>query len=276
MADASEKLTIQEVYAYAQDIKSSVETYYEIFKPADSNFTDTEKIFLYRINRLEYFPARLLVLVAMKCVDESEKRERLFKELERFVFLMKFKPYHFTDTKVDHLAIQLRAGDLTVEEITRKLTSAADSFAKSSDFKDAIASIGKGNGYYSWSPLRYFMYEYEQWLKSQAKTSRDRLDWAEFCKEDFDSDHKTIEHIYPQKPKTTSWKAPFEPYLIKERNVLRNSLGNLLPLSQPKNSSLGNRDFEEKKEVPITKRDTAMDVTRRLRYREKIAGHPCI
>lgn len=247
LPDAEERLTIQEVYAYAQDIKSSVETYYRIFKPSDSSFTDTEKVFLYRINRLEYFPGRLLVLVSMRCVREPEKREPLFQALERFIFLMRFKPYHFSDTKVDHLAVELKAGELTAEEITRKLTIATDAFVKTSDFNDAIASIGKSSGYYSWSPLRYFMYEYEQWLKSQAKTSRDRLDWAEFSKEDFDSDHKTIEHIYPQKPKSASWKAPFEPYMVKERNVLRNSLGNLLPLSQPKNSSLGNKDFEEKK-----------------------------
>jgi hypothetical protein len=245
--DAEEKLTIQEVYAYAQDIKASVETYYRIFKPADSNFTDTEKIFLHRINRADFFPGRLLALVAIKCVREVDKRERLFQALERYIFLMKFKPYHFSDMKVDHMAVQLKAGDLTAEDIARKLTSSADAFVKTSDFKDAIASIGKSGGYYSWSPLRYFMYEYEQSLKSQAKTNRDRLDWAEFSKEDYDSDHKTIEHIYPQKVRSVSWKLPFESYSVKERNTLRNSLGNLLPLSQPKNSSLGNKDFEEKR-----------------------------
>ncbi|WP_186248401.1 DUF262 domain-containing protein [Burkholderia gladioli] len=246
-SSAEDKLTIQDVYAYAQDIKSSVETYYQIFKPADSNFTDTEKIFLHRINRLDFFPGRLLVLASMKCVPEPEKRERLFETLERFIFLMRFKMYHFTDTKIDHMAVALKAGDLTADEISRKLTNTIDAFVKTADFKDAIASIGKGGGYYTWSPLRYFMYEYEQWLKSQARTERDRLDWTEFSKEDFDSDHKTIEHIYPQKAKSASWKTPFDAYLIKERNTLRNSLGNLLPLSQPKNSSLGNKDFEEKK-----------------------------
>lgn len=245
--DAQEKLTIQEVYAYAQDIKASVEVYYRIYKPVDSKFTNDEKIFLDRLNRLEFFSGRLLVLAAVKCVDDPEKRQRLFQALERFTFLMRFRPYYFSDTKVDHLAVGLKAGDLTIDEVTRKLTSATDAFVKSSDFPEVIASVGKGNGYYSWSPLRYFMYEYEQWLRTQAKTNRDRLDWVEFSKEDYEIDHKTIEHIYPQKPKPPTWRTAFERYSVKERNILRNSLGNLLPLSRAKNAALGNRAFLEKK-----------------------------
>lgn len=246
-ADATKKLTIQEVYAYAQDIKSSVETYYQIFKPEDSTFTEGEKISLHRINRLAYAAGRLLALIAMRNSKNDGKREALFQILERFIFLMRFKPYYFSDVKVDHLAVGLKAGELSIEEITRKMASATDLFVKTSDFRDAIASIGKGNGFYTWSPLRYFMYEYEQWLKLQAKTNRDRLDWFEFCKEDFDTDHKTIEHIYPQKPKSGTWKNGFDKYSVKERNFLRNSLGNLLPLSHAKNASLGNKIFAEKK-----------------------------
>lgn len=40
----------------------------------------------------------------------------------------------------------------------------------------------------------------------------------------------------------------FSVYSISQRRALKNSLGNLLPLSRPKNSSLQDKCFENKKE----------------------------
>ena len=46
------------------------------------------------------------------------------------------------------------------------------------------------------------------------------------------------------------WRKPFEQFEVKQRNALRHSLGNLLPLSKPKNSSLKNKCFSEKRDNP--------------------------
>ncbi|MGC8164960.1 HNH endonuclease family protein, partial [Salmonella enterica] len=59
-------------------------------------------------------------------------------------------------------------------------------------------------------------------------------------------DHKTIEHIYPQNPRNPEWTNLFDKYSSKEKNLLRHSIGNLLPLSHPKNSSFQNKPFSEK------------------------------
>jgi Protein of unknown function (DUF1524) len=91
------------------------------------------------------------------------------------------------------------------------------------------------------------MFEYEQELLAKSRTNREKLIWDEFIREDFETDYRTVEHIYPQKVVDDCWKKPFARYLVKERNILKNSIGNLVPLSKPKNSSLQNKCFVEKK-----------------------------
>jgi hypothetical protein len=55
-----------------------------------------------------------------------------------------------------------------------------------------------------------------------------------------------VEHIYPQRARNIYWSDRFGTYAANERRALRNSLGNLLALSIPKNASLGNKPFPEK------------------------------
>lgn len=72
----------------------------------------------------------------------------------------------------------------------------------------------------------------------------DRLHWDEFNKSK--KDHETIEHIYPFAPVQGEWPE-FEARSEGERAILRNSLGNLLALSQSRNSKFSNRAFAVKK-----------------------------
>ena len=104
-----------------------------------------------------------------------------------------------------------------------------------------------GGGYYSWKTINYFLYEYELHLKDKVKAERFKIDWDIFSREKFTSDYNSIEHIYPQKAKDQTWKQTFEGYTVTQRRLLRNSLGNLLALSSPRNASLGNKPFLEKK-----------------------------
>ena len=145
------------------------------------------------------------------------------------------------------MAIKLKAVEHTTEEIARKIDSSCKNFIESKDFFEALRLIGKGDGYYGWSSLRYFLFEYEQHLRLKSKTSRQLLNWDTFQSENFDSDHKSIEHIYPQKASDPYWKDQFTKYSVSERNILRNSLGNLLPVSVAKNSSLSNKAFSIKR-----------------------------
>jgi hypothetical protein len=102
----------------------------------------------------------------------------------------------------------------------------------------------KTSGFYDWSGIRYFLYEYEMYLQSSSKTNKKKIDWDEYIKEQ--DDFVTIEHILPQTPKDSCWTDVLRGLTKKQKNYVTDSLGNLLPLSRPKNSSLQNKCFQNK------------------------------
>jgi hypothetical protein len=101
------------------------------------------------------------------------------------------------------------------------------------------------DGFYSWKGLRYFLFEYEQHLKASVGMGGSKLNWDEF--NSAKKDHVTIEHIFPATPTVGDWPQ-FELLSSLEQAKLRNSLGNLLALSQSRNSSASNRPFAKKKQ----------------------------
>jgi hypothetical protein len=243
------KLSVHDIYGYAQDIGEAVKSYFEVTTPEFSTWPDKQKILLSQINRLGFFDIFFFAVALMRKIKDSEGRERALIAAERAGFLYRIKPYYFNTNgfALEQDALRLLSGSRTPEEISRHLNSLSDRFATSTEFRDALRGIGKSNGYYSWGAIRYFMYEYEQHLRTLSKTTRQLLDWQEYKIEGFDSDHKTIEHIYPQRAVDQYWKTQFEVFTVPERNTLRNSLGNLLPVSHAKNSSLSNKSFAIKK-----------------------------
>ena len=60
-------------------------------------------------------------------------------------------------------------------------------------------------------------------------------------------DKVSIEHIYPQSPGNDYWKNAFLHETDEQKKLLTGSLGNLLPLSRSKNSSIQNDSFPDKK-----------------------------
>lgn len=246
-SDAEQPLAVEDIFRYAMDIKTFVALYFRIANPAESDYSSPMKVRLEQINRLGNYGGMLLAVTLIGEEITIESKEQVLHSLERFLFLQKFRPYRFHETRLMQLALKLKIREFEPEEVKRKLDSACESFLSSPEFIDSLSKIGKEGGYYGWSPMRYFMFEYEQHLRSKSKTARAVLDWNEFSKEDFAADHKSIEHIYPQTGNPPYWRERFGKYGVRERNVLRNSVGNLLPVSRPKNSSLGNKPFPEKK-----------------------------
>jgi hypothetical protein len=246
--ESKNSLEISDVYGYSQSIKSLVKTYYLVAHPEDGDWTDFEKLKLSQINRLEDRGIFMVCTAIMHKSEISKEREAVLTAIERVGFLFKLRRYFFEFDMID-IAGKLFSGKMNIDTLAKKMTEAGDSFAKSKELKDSITSIGKpsGGGYYGWRQLRYFMYEYEQELRAQSKTSRQLLKWSEDISREHEKDHKTIEHIYPQKAEGNAWKNVFVQYTIKQRNLLKNSLGNLLPVSHGKNASLSNKGFELKK-----------------------------
>jgi len=111
-----------------------------------------------------------------------------------------------------------------------------------------LFNFERGNkGFYRWWYLKYFLFEYDLYLKNAFSETNNKIEI-----EDYDS--TTIEHIIPQQY-WDNWNevvGEFSNSIIDENKslgikILINTLGNLTILKNGKNSSLGNRSWENKK-----------------------------
>ena len=182
---------------------------------------------------------------------ETQKlRMELLKVLERHAFLsslIRFRYYFDIDENVFiDIANQLTGKETTPEAAIKHIAAKVDDAMTGKDLIKVILDNFKRNqSYYGWDGIRYFLYEYEVSLKEASKTYSDKLSWDVFSQDD--RDYHTVEHIYPQRPRKKEWTSIYSSYTTKQKSTLRHSLGNLVPLSKPKNSSFSNKSFEDKK-----------------------------
>ncbi|MER0203412.1 MAG: DUF1524 domain-containing protein [Nitrosomonas sp.] len=243
-------LSIKSLYDYAQSVKTSVEKYYRLFNPADASISGEEKIYLERLRRLGIDTDMAVLLLALFQVkSDVSTRVNILVLLEKIHFLYSISPYIEGLDRIEYmkLGVDLSAGNQSVKQIIDKLITHSNQMVKKIHFSTVLAISTKYKSYYGWKGIKYFMFEYEQSLLEKSRTKRNKLIWDEFIKEDFETDYRTVEHIYPQKVISDCWKRLFNNYEVSQRNTLKNSIGNLIPLSISKNSSLQNKCFTEKK-----------------------------
>jgi len=247
-------LSVQEVYSYVQSLKESVEIWYSLMNPNDSSLPDSEKDWLAKLNRLDFLEIAPLITVFFQKEKNSRTRIRLLRAVERLLFFRSLTRYSFTfdadkSNIVLTLATQLGNGEATADKVIRDVEEITESLSSNSLVMERITADLRSSGFYAWRGIRYFLYEYELSLKARSKAHRDKIDWDSFVRpergEDI-RDYHTVEHIYPQRPKKDCWIEKFVQYSDKERKALRHSLGNLVPLSSPKNSSFSNQCFVDK------------------------------
>jgi hypothetical protein len=248
-------LTIRDIYNYVKSLKNSVETWYQLLNPQDSGFTDDEKFWLERINRLEEVLratplSTVLIMVFYQKEKSISQRVRLLKAVERYLFILTFPlrlSFAYDGRFLDWTgaADQIMAGeqpDKVVKDIEQWID---EEYGKASSMEQIVNDF-RATGFYNWRGCRYFLYEYELELTRKAKRYGSAIDWNTLITEDR-RDYHTVEHVYPQQPRKGCWTSKFQKYTDKERTSLRHSLGNLTALSQPKNSTFQNECFEEKK-----------------------------
>lgn len=121
-------------------------------------------------------------------------------------------------------------------------------------------------GFHRWGNLKYFLFEYEEYLKQLAKETNDKVTIDDF-------NETSIEHIIPQ-DFWDHWKDEVnfvtngldEGKYEQARKVIINTLGNLTILKNGKNSSLGNKSWKEKKERFRTGSYNEIDVSRHEKW----------
>ena len=110
-----------------------------------------------------------------------------------------------------------------------------------------IFNKDENKGFYTWDGCRYFLYEYERSLFKEEHGGKIFLNKEWWSKNKSDEGKTlTIEHIYPQTPKENDWNE-FDSFDDKDKKILRNLLGNLLPIANSENIKLGNHNFLTKR-----------------------------
>ncbi|EIF6158339.1 DUF262 domain-containing protein [Clostridium perfringens] len=249
------KLSPEEILDYVRSLKTTAKHWYNSFNPMQSNdLTKDEKIWIDRLNRINISYFRPLVVASFLRNDiSSEERVQLFKEIERFIFIV-FRlgraPSNYKNSEYYGFARKLRKKEVRIEEVCENIKNRVEEWSEASTrfdikpFKNYISKKFKdGNGFYDWNGLHYFLYEYE--YDKVLKDGNKKIDWNLFVKND--KDKVSIEHIYPQTPTNKEWINVFQDYTEEQRKILNGTLGNLLPLSRSKNSSMQNDSFDKKK-----------------------------
>lgn len=254
------KLSPKEISDYVKSLQSAAVHWYNSFNPLNNQeLTKEEQLWLDRLNRIGIAYFRPLVVSSYLRDDiKAKDRIKLFKEIERFIFLAfrvgrAFSSYR--NSEYYRLTKLLRNGSVSVDDVCETLRDRLEYWISPSadfdtqSFKTYIGRHFKnGGGFYWWNGLHYFLYEYEQ--EKVRQNGNPKIDWALFVKSE--KDKVSIEHIYPQTPEHQYWKKAFRKNNDKQKMYLTGSLGNLLPLSSSKNSSMHNDSFPNKK-APVGK-----------------------
>lgn len=251
--DTQDVLVPKEIFDYVNSLKEVSKYWYLSYNPDQAiDFSEEERKWITKLNHIGIGYFRTLIIASMMNVKaSSEERILLYKTIEKFIFLcFRLAQYNSNYDSVNSYkyARLLYMNEIDIKEVisffesefTTNIAEGLNSFK---------ANIGRTfvnyDGFYSWYPLKYFLFEYEAKL-SEGRNIAKLNDWTSFTRSD--KDKISVEHIFPQKPSAYYWRNNFRKYQdSKEQHILANSLGNLLALSQSVNSSLQNYDFNIKK-----------------------------
>ncbi len=244
------QLPISELQRYVDSIQASVRKWHALHFPSHAEgLSEQLSTQLEKLDRLGRGAFEPLIMAAMQTHANDATLPKLIAAAERFIFLVGRLSQRRSDTgdsEFYRLAGQLYRGEKTLlEAISIVDSQTAFYFSAEKATANMRDLFQRDNGFYSWDGLRYLMFEYEQHLRQKANMETIRLSWEVL--RSTKKDHESIEHIYPISPAPGDWPA-FEGRPEVERAALQNSLGNLLALSQQRNSRLSNRPFADKKQ----------------------------
>ncbi len=249
-----EAITAQHLQDYANDLRASADTYFKLSTPAQSGFSDPEKILLERLGRLRGFGTSPIVLALYRRETNAKQRAAFLEAYERHLFCISLKGGYRANARASSLGVdtvKYIKGTRKTEEMVTLYNNLVEQLFKDESLSDMLHDWTKnGPGYYGWRSVRYFLFEYELHLQLKSRSERTKIDWQAFAKEEYQSDYVSVEHIYPQRARAPYWVERFGHLSSTQKRQLRNSLGNLLALSTPKNASLSNKPFPEKVSSP--------------------------
>ncbi len=246
-------LSPSDIQDYILSLKKSISIWFNINCPNEGNLdNDVEKMWLTRLNHVGIGSFRPLLMAAYSCEEKPSERIKLLQACERFRFLVANVTERRSNTSDSHfygLANTCYKKSTNIDTIAQDVNQQTDYWFDIQSFiNSSVDRYKKREGFYSWSGLRYFLYEYERTLQMSDTDKKQKCRWEEIVK---NQDGKSsIEHIYPQTPTDEYWKQRFQK---PEDKALLNSLGNLLLLSLCKNIEQQNYPFYVKKKILVVR-----------------------
>lgn len=246
-------ITIEEICDYVTNLQQAIRPWFYMhnpYFPLPDYSDEKNKLLLDRLHRLSFRSFKPLLLAAFVAKIETQEINKLLIAAERYnftLFTLCQRRANTGDTEFFSMARNLLKNNVTIDNVIVTINNWVESYYVPERFYSYIAEkyeLGQG-GFYRWDGLRYFLFEHESWLKSRGKQSSEKLSWKVITTNK--KDHDTVEHIFPQTPTGDYWKERFGTFDGEQIKLLSHSLGNLLPLSRAKNSSLRNDSFDLKK-----------------------------
>lgn len=262
------RLKIEDCFDYIQSLDECIELWGNIKNPDSSCYNGDIKEGIERINHFsrnryrrrygyrafyvsDYSYLNVFMLACFRGCNRNESMLLKFlMVLEKYLFALDFYNHEVieeNDIKLidfSDIVIKLNRGDIVVNGIIEKIQRAYELLISNSELAKNTISYYAKNGFYNraiW--LKYFLLEYEISLTKKSKSNITKQDLCGIEERGYNS----IEHIYPENSHYSYWINLFGEFDTKQKNSLKNSLGNFVLISREKNSKLGNKPFPEKK-----------------------------
>jgi uncharacterized protein with ParB-like and HNH nuclease domain len=194
------------------------------------------------------------IFLAAIILGKFGNKENIFENIEKILFRNRVPGIGLMDERnMANWARDIYSKDRTADEILNETNEFLNSPVIITNiinaFKYLFTYERSKKGFHRWEYLKYFLFEYENYLKGKAQETNDKIILDEFYE-------TTIEHIIPQQF-CNNWKEEVEEVtnamedesqILQATKVLINTLGNLTILKNGKNASLGDRSWGVKKE----------------------------
>ncbi len=176
-----------EIRDFVNSLKEAAVHWFNSFYPdLATSMSADERQWIDRLNRIGVGYFRPLVMAILKNERSEPERVRIFKQIERFIFIifrMNSAMANYGSSEFYNAARALDRGEIKLEALVEKLnnrmsyTLNEDRTFRSSDFYNSLFKKFKGgSGYYGWPGLRYFLYEYETSLLSESRPKKSRVE----------------------------------------------------------------------------------------------------
>lgn len=258
---------LRELVRYVETLADSAQAFCDIYRPltdyAYGDFPDRTRAEVRswgdkfrRLGKLASF-APLLMAVRLRFTANAGLYLRVLKLSERFAF----RVYSVRGSRADkgqarlfRLANDVFLGKADEDEVVSRLRDAVAKWCNGKRFRRDLTLEGDEQNWYTWGSIRYFLYEYEEFLTSERRTNP-KLEWPQVAERDLE---ETIEHILPQNPREGEWPEFDE----EERRKLTHDLGNVVLTFD--NSHYSNKSFEEKRgeSGPVTSQEAPASYSR--------------